>query len=294
MIGNKFAYSRVGPVVTTPTFGPYGYFTTHLNADADVLRAAEELGYSTAWYGGSPPADLAWVDPLLAATEHIKVATGIVNIWSAPAREAGQSWQRIEAAHPGRFILGIGAGHPEVQSFTDVAYKPYTGLVEYLDVLDEVGVPKEGRALAALAEKSLKLAAARTAAAHPYLTTPAHTRWARELLGPEAAIVPAQNVLLTTDVDKARAIGRKALDLYLGLTNYTTMLRKFGATDADLAKPGSDALIDSLVAYGTPEQIAEKLNAHREAGATQVAVLVLGSPDKHAEALGILAKELGL
>lgn len=279
-------------MTTTPEFAPFGFFTHYATVDADLLRTVESLGFDTAWLGGSPPADLPWIDPLLSATERIRIVTAIVNIWSAPAQQVAQSWQRIQQAHPGRFILGIGAGHPEIDS--GVAYKPYSGLVEYLDVLDQAGVPQEGRALAALAEKSLKLAAQRSALAHPYLTPPSHTRWARELLGPDAVIVPEQKVVLTTDADEARTLGRQALDLYLGLTNYLTMLERFAGSTDDLVKPGSDKLVDTLIAYGTPEQIAARLQEHRDAGATQVAIQVLGDPADRAKTLGVLARELGL
>lgn len=279
-------------MTTTPEFAPFGFFTHYATVDADLLRTVESLGFDTAWLGGSPPADLPWVDPLLSATERIRIVTAIVNIWSAPAQQAAQSWQRVQRAHPGRFILGIGAGHPEIDS--GVVYKPYSGLVEYLDVLDEAGVPQEGRALAALAEKSLKLAAQRSALAHPYLTPSSHTRWARELLGPDAIIVPEQKVVLTTDADEARTLGRQALDLYLGLTNYLTMLERFAGSTDDLVKPGSDKLVDTLIAYGTPEQIAARLQEHRDAGATQVAIQVLGDPADRAKTLGVLARELGL
>ncbi|SHY31203.1 putative F420-dependent oxidoreductase, MSMEG_4141 family [Mycobacteroides abscessus subsp. abscessus] len=279
-------------MTTTPEFAPFGFFTHYATVDADLLRTVESLGFDTAWLGGSPPADLPWIDPLLSATERIRIVTAIVNIWSAPAQQAAQSWQRIQQAHPGRFILGIGAGHPEIDS--GVAYKPYSGLVEYLDVLDQAGVPQEGRALAALAEKSLKLAAQRSALAHPYLTPPSHTRWARELLGPDAVIVPEQKVVLTTDADEARTLGRQALDLYLGLTNYLTMLERFAGSTDDLVKPGSDKLVDTLIAYGTPEQIAARLQEHRDAGATQVAIQVLGDPADRAKTLGVLARELSL
>ncbi|SHU05370.1 putative F420-dependent oxidoreductase, MSMEG_4141 family [Mycobacteroides abscessus subsp. abscessus] len=185
-------------MTTTPEFAPFGFFTHYATVDADLLRTVESLGFDTAWLGGSPPADLPWIDPLLSATERIRIVTAIVNIWSAPAQQAAQSWQRIQQAHPGRFILGIGAGHPEIDS--GVAYKPYSGLVEYLDVLDQAGVPQEGRALAALA----------------------------------------------------------------------------------------------VIAYGTPEQIAARLQEHRDAGATQVAIQVLGDPADRAKTLGVLARELGL
>ena len=60
-------------------------------------------------------------------------------------------------------------------------------------------------------------------------------------------------MVLTTDADKARAVGRKALDIYLNLSNYLNNWKRLGFTDADVAKPGSDRLIDAVVAYGTPD-----------------------------------------
>ncbi len=89
-------------------------------------------------------------------------------------------------------------------------------------------------------------------------------------------------------------MGRQALDLYLGLTNYLTMLERFAGSTDDLVKPGSDKLVDTLIAYGTPEQIAARLQEHRDAGATQVAIQVLGDPADRAKTLGVLARELGL
>ena len=62
--------------------------------------------------------------------------------------------------------------------------------------------------------------------------------------------------MLTTDAEKARAVGRKALEIYLNLANYLNNWKRLGFTDDDVAKPGSDALVDAVVAYGTPEQIA--------------------------------------
>ena len=47
----------------------------------------EQLGYGTVWVGASPAADLAFVEPILEKTESLQVATGIVNIWTADARE---------------------------------------------------------------------------------------------------------------------------------------------------------------------------------------------------------------
>jgi probable F420-dependent oxidoreductase len=246
-----------------------------------------------AWIGGSPDADLKWVEPALAQTSSLQLATGIINIWSSPAAEVAESYHRIENDYPGRFLLGIGIGHPE---HTQEYRKPYDALVDYLDTLDGASVPTSRRVLAALGPKVLALSAERSAGAHPYLTTPEHTAQARELVGNSVFLAPEHKVVLTTDADEARKIGRQTVEFYLGLSNYVNNWRRLGFTDDDVRKPGSDKLIDAVVAYGTPEAIAARLNEHLEAGADHVAIQVLGGwpEDKLLAALGELAGPLGL
>ena len=256
----------------------------------DQLRDIESLGYGAIWAGGSPAAELSWVDPILEATSTLKLATGIVNIWTAEPGPTAESFHRIEKAYPGRFILGIGVGHPEAhQQYR----KPVEALTDYLDKLDEYGVPKDSRVVAALGPKVLKLSADRSAGAHPYLTTPEHTAEARKLI-PEAFIAPEHKAVLTTDAEKARAVGRKSLEIYLNLANYLNSWKRLGFTDDDVAKPGSDKLVDAVVAYGTPDEIAARLKEHITAGADHVPVQVLTGPDKLVPALAELAGPLGL
>jgi probable F420-dependent oxidoreductase len=114
------------------------------------------------------------------------------------------------------------------------------------------------------------------------------------LIGPDAYLAPEHKVILTTDAEQARATGRKALDLYLGLANYLNNFKRLGFTDEDLAKPGSDRFIDAVVAHGTTDAIAARLNEHLAAGADHVPVQVLTSPDKLVSALTELAGHLGL
>ncbi|MCT7367828.1 LLM class F420-dependent oxidoreductase [Mycolicibacterium llatzerense] len=255
----------------------------------------EKLGYGAVWPGGSPAGDLAFVEPLLAATEKLQVATGIVNVWTAPAAQVAESFHRIEAAHPGRFILGVGIGHPE---HTKEYRKPYDVLVEYLDELDAAGVPAARRVVAALGPKVLRLAADRSAGAHPYLTTPEHTAEARKLIGPDVFLAPEHKVVLTDGsaeaAEEARAIGRQTVDFYLNLSNYLNNWRRLGFTEDDIAKPGSDALIDAVVAHGTPDAIAARLTEHLDAGADHVTIQVLGGWDKVLPTLTALAGPLGL
>ena len=272
--------------------GTYGVWRGYKGVTPELAAALERLGYQTVWLGGCRHADLVFVDPLLEATSTLTVATGIADIWANPADELAASFHRIEARFPGRFLLGIGAGHPEAHQ----AYaKPYQALGDYLDVLDTAGVPRHRRALAALGPKVLELAAARTLGAHPYLTPPAHTHFARGVLGPDALLAPEQKVVLETDPQRARAIGRPVVDHpYLHLRNYVTNLHRSGYTDADIGDGGSDVLIDDLVAHGDADAIAARLRAHIDAGANHVAIQVLSQDGDPLPTLRTLADALGL
>jgi len=272
-------------------FGVFGHYAQWQQVPPDQLREIEALGYGAIWAGGSPPADLDWVDPILGETENLTLATGIVNIWTAAAGPVAESFHRIDAAYPDRFLLGIGVGHPEAHTEYK---KPYDALTEYLDELDRHGVPKDRRVVAALGPQVLKLSARRSAGAHPYLTTPEHTRQARELVGPDAFIAPEHKVVLTTDAEQARTVGRKALEIYLNLANYLNNWKRLGFSDADVAKPGSDALVDAVVAHGTVDVVAARLAEHLAAGADHVPVQVLTGTDRLVPALAELAGPLGL
>jgi probable F420-dependent oxidoreductase len=280
-------------VSLTLDLGRYGVWLPTRSITPQLAMQIESLGYGAAWIGGSPDASLEWAEPALAETSSLQLATGIVNIWASPAAEVAASYHRIEDAYPGRFLLGVGVGHPE---HTGDYKKPYEALVEYLDELDSASVPTSRRVLAALGPKVLALSAERAAGAHPYLTTPAHTAQARELVGNTVFLAPEHKVVLTADANEAREIGRKTVDFYLGLSNYVNNWRRLGFTDADVRKPGSDKLIDALVAYGTPTAIAARLNDHLEAGADHVAIQVLGAESENqvVAALKELAGPLGL
>lgn len=272
-----------------PNLGRFGSFGRGVTPQQ--ATEIEALGYGAVWVGGSPPAALSWVEPILQATTTLCVATGIVNIWSAPAQRVAESFHRIEAAYPGRFLLGIGVGHAEMIS---EYRKPYNALVEYLDRLDDYGVPANRRVVAALGPRVLGLSARRSAGAHPYLTTPEHTARARELIGPSAFLAPEHKVVLTTDSARARTVGRQALDMYFNLASYRNNWKRLGFTDDEVSRPGSDRLVDAVVAYGTPDAIAARLNEHLLAGADHVPIQVLTEDDNLVSALTELAKPLRL
>jgi probable F420-dependent oxidoreductase len=254
-------------------FGKFGIWRSERDLSPELAQTVEKLGYGAIWIGGSPPAPLEIVNRLLEATERITVATGIVNMWKDDPADIAAAYRRIAAAHPDRFLLGLGIGHPEA---TSEYRQPYDTMVEYLDRLDGEGVPVAGRALAALGPKVLRLAAERTLGAHPYLVPPEHTREAREIMGPGPLLAPEQKVVLEADPVRARAIARPRIKPYLGLSNYVSNLRRLGFTDEDLAGEGSDRLVDTLAVHGDAQTVARGVTAHLEAGADHVPVQVLG------------------
>jgi probable F420-dependent oxidoreductase len=262
--------------MTRPQLGKLGIWAHEDKLSPELARALETIGYRTIWIGGSPGGDLDLVPALLGVTDRLTVATGIVNIWRDDPVTIAAAYRRIAADFPGRFLLGIGTGHPEATS--DYTH-PYRALVDYFDVLDRDGVPVDGRALAALGPRVLGLARDRTAAAHPYLVTPQHTRMAREILGPQVLLAPEQKVVVEPDPEKARALGRpKVAKPYLGLSNYLANLRRLGFTDDDLSGQGSDRLIDALVAHGDAEAAALLVAEHYAAGADHVAIQLITEP----------------
>lgn len=240
----------------------------------DAAAGLERAGYGTLWLDASPPADLALPERLLDATTRMTVGTSVVNIWTAGAQTVAASYHRIQARHPGRFLLGIGVGHREVH--TDYA-SPYATLVSYLDKLAKAGVPADRTVIAALGPKMLRLARDRTAGAVPCMVPAEHTRLARTILGADKFLLPGHFALAEPDPERARAVARSTPPgTALGVTNYAANLKRLGFTDDDLARAGSDRLIDALVAHGEPTTVATRLLAHRDAGADHVGVYPLG------------------
>jgi probable F420-dependent oxidoreductase len=245
---------------------------------AETAAEVDELGYGALWLGGSPPHDLHQPEVLLAASRRLVVATAIATVWAGPGAALAARHHELTAAYPGRFLLGLGASH---EGLVQRYERPYAKLVSFLDELDAAAppVPRQERLLAALGPKVLALAAERTGGAHPYLTTPDHTRQARDILGAGPLLVPEQKVVLDTDPDRARTTARDTLARYLALPNYVNSWRRIGFTDDDLADGGSNRLVDAMVAWGDVDTVVRRLAEHRAAGADHVAIQVLTADD---------------
>lgn len=253
---------------------------------AEAARVVEAAGYGTYWQGGSP--SVQDLRPLLEASERLVVASGILNVWQHDPADVGRDFLALAEDFPGRVLLGVGVGHPEA---TSDYRRPLRAMRAFLDGLAGAGVPRELMVAAALGPRMLDLAGERTLGTHPYFTTPAHTRLARERLGPEALVAPELTCVVDTDVERARAKARRFAKLYLGLVNYTSnLLRTTGFTEADIAGGGSDRLIDAVVAHGSPEDIAAAAQAHFDAGADHVCLQPVGTDGMPREEWATLAR----
>jgi probable F420-dependent oxidoreductase len=249
----------------------------------------EALGYGTLWVGGSPSVEQ--MRPYLDATSTIPVASGILNVWQHEPADVARAAVALDAEHGGRFLLGIGVGHPEATSdYT----RPLARMRDFFDGLDaaESPVPREKRVAAALGPKMLDLAAERSLGTHPYFTTPEHTRFARERVGPGALVAPELAVVVEGDEEEARRIAREYASGYLRLRNYTRNLLRFGFSERDVDGGGSDRLIDAVVPHGEPARIAEAVREHLDAGADHVCVQPLGHGPEPLEGYRALAAEL--
>lgn len=251
---------------------------------ASDLAQIEALGYGAFWIGGSPSVEEA--RPYLETSSSMPVATGILNIWQHRPEDVAAAQRRLVADFPDRFLLGIGVGHPEATSdYT----RPLKAMREFFDGLD---LPKEQLVAAALGPKMLDLSAERSLGTHPYFITPDHTRFARERVGEGVLVAPEVAVVVEEDAETARALAREYAQLYLGLTNYTSNLLKFGFTERDIADGGSDRLIDAVIPHGSAEQIAEAIRAHLEVGADHVCLQPLGHGPQPTRDYEALAKAL--
>lgn len=257
----------------------------------EAARLVEELGYGAFWLGGSPR--LPTTRPLLAATERLTVATGIVNVWQNEPATLAAEYAALTSEFPDRLLVGIGIGHPEATS----DYKrPLSGMRAFLDGLDsaEPPLPRESRCLAALRPKMLELARERARGAHPYFVPVEHTQAARAVLGDDPLLAPELACVVDPDPERGQAKARDYAAGYLRLSNYTSNLLALGFTEKDIADGGSDPLIDAIVPHGTAEEIAPVARAHLEAGADHVCLQTVGVQGVPREEWRALARALGL
>ncbi|MFY1671372.1 TIGR03620 family F420-dependent LLM class oxidoreductase [Plantactinospora sp. WMMB334] len=268
-----------------------GIWTAALDAVSPRAAGAhaaelEDLGYGSLWFGEAYGREaFTTAGLLLSATDRLVVATGIATIYGRDAVTGNAASRTLEAAHPGRFIVGWGVSHdPVVQRLRGHRPgRPLRTMRAYLDAMDDAPFLAYGaqsappRVLAALQPAMLGLSATAADGAHTYLVTPDHTRTARAALGPDAFLCVEQAVVLTADRDEAALRAQWHLAIYTGLPNYRASWRRQGFTDEDFVSGGSRRLQEALVVRGDADTIAQRVREHLDAGADHVVVQALGT-----------------
>jgi probable F420-dependent oxidoreductase len=248
-------------------------------AARDAAAELEGLGYTALWVPDVGGDVFGAVANLLGATTAATIATGILTLWMHEPAETAEQYAALTKEHGDRFLVGIGVSHAPLIDMAEAGRyrQPLARTREYLDGIDATAtpVPQERRVLAALGPKMLELARTRAGGTHPYLVTPDHTAVARQALGADSLVLPEQAVVLETDAERARTIGRMHLAGYLALPNYANNWFRLGFTEADTAEGGSDRLVDALVAWGDEATVMARVQEHRDAGADHVCVQVL-------------------
>ncbi|PZT72283.1 MULTISPECIES: TIGR03620 family F420-dependent LLM class oxidoreductase [unclassified Streptomyces] len=267
------------------TIGVWSLAFTHGDrAEArDAAAELEELGYGAIWLGGSPGGnprgDLTTAAGVLAATNRIAVTTACVSIWERSPNRLAATYHALPRHRRNRLLIGLGVSHAD---FVGHYHDPYHALRSYLDELDTTAppLPSTARIIGAHGPQMTRLAATRSTGVHPYLVDPAHTAWARSILGDGPTLAVEQTVIPHAGAETARARARAMLAPYLKLRNYRSAWLRGGFTAEDLSLGGSDRMIDALFAWGTPDRIVARLTEHRQAGADHVAVqVVTDTPD---------------
>ena len=247
-------------------------------------RDLESLGVPVLWIPESLGSKevFAHASLLLAATTKLIVATGIANIWARDPVAMANGQRALIDAYPGRFLLGLGVSHAPIiknRGMGAAWQRPLEHMREYLDAMEKA--PYTGpavetpRVLAALGPKMLRMSAERSLGAHPYFVPVEHTTIARKELGAGPLLAVEQAAVLATDAPTARATARRHMKRYLELDNYANNLRRIGWADSDIAKGGSDALVDAICVWGDTAAIKKRIDDHLARGADHVAVQVI-------------------
>lgn len=245
-----------------------------------LVRALEAYGHRMVWIpevAGREAFSTAAL--VLASTERLVVGNGVARALERVPKSAASAAFDLAAGYPGRYVLGLGVSGA-VREERGIGPLPF--LRGYLDEVDATLARRGGdrasvpRVLGAYSRGITRLAAERADGLITFLVTPEHTRWARDIVGPAFPLSVVQWAVAGRSRAAAREVARERLAYYLTLPHQIAKLTRLGFTEADLAPPGSDRLVDALVACGTPEQIRDQVRQQYEAGATQVAISLVG------------------
>ena len=283
--------------------GAWGHLDSlGVNAARAYARRVDELGYGTLWVPetvGREPFTLLGL--LAAETSRLVLGTSIVGIWGHDAQTTRMASLTLSEATGGRFVLGLGVSHPHLaEKLRGHRFdRPLTRMREFLAAYRAAvirGPALEGAGeppilLAALRPRMTELAATDADGAFPYLVTAEHVADMRRILD---AAVPGERRLLAVTLpvvlgagSSGPAAARAYLKPYLRTPTYQAAWALQGFEPADWEPPGSDRLVDAMVALGDVARLRERIDVLLASGADHVALIPL-APDGTTEHLATL------
>lgn len=288
--------------------GAWGHLDSlPIDAARVYVRRVEELGYGTLWVPetvGREPFTLLGL--LAGETRRLRLGTSIVGIWGHDAQTTRMAAMTLGEATDGRFVLGLGVSHPHLadrlrgHAFDRPLTRMREFLVRYRSAVykgpmadSEAGEPPV--LLAALRERMLELAATDADGAFPYLVAPNRVAWMRGVLDQAAAdagrarplLAVTMPAVLASDASAARTAARAYLAPYLRTPTYQATWALQGLAPEDWEKPGSDRLVDAMVARGSADDLRHAVQEFVDAGADHVALIPV-APDGTTEHLPVL------
>jgi probable F420-dependent oxidoreductase len=287
---------------TTTLIGPLGIWGLVASLPAAEARRAvaraAALGYGALWVGEGAGRDpFAQLAAVADVAGPMALGTSIVNIFGRDAMATRMGAMTLHELTGGRFALGLGVSHLHlVQKLRGHAYeKPLTHMREYLEEYRRL--PYRGPLIeasdsttseppvliAALGPRMLELAATATDGTLPFFVSAERIAWMRGVLDaaspagrPRPIIATALAVAVGPEV-AARAAARAWMQPYARAENYQRSLAAQGFGPEDWEPPYSDRLVDALVAWGSPEQVRQRIAEFHAAGADHVAILPLAA-----------------
>jgi F420-dependent oxidoreductase-like protein len=284
----------------------------------DQARRAHELGVKTIWLAQQLNYDAISLAALVgAAVPGLGVGTSVVPINPRHPLLVAQLAQTAQAATHGNFSLGLGLGARVIERPAFGGDWPHviTRLREHLTILrsviDTASVDFHGSEIsasptwpvrvaggvpvpiyvAAMGPKALRVTGELADGTIPYLAgprtigefiVPTINKAAAEAGRPVPRVITAVPVLLSADVESARAAAAEQLSFYTAIPSYRNVIAREGVDN-----------IAELAAVGPEEAVARQLASYLDAGATELTLSPLERTDSaDREALWRLAAAL--
>jgi probable F420-dependent oxidoreductase len=290
-----------------------------LTEHAEIIRALPDLGYTDVWSAETNGTDAFTPLALAAAWEPtLRLGTAIVPVYTRGPALIAMSAAALEAAAPGRFVLGLGASSPVIvgnwngipfdepyQRSRDVLRAVRTALAgQRVDgefdsftikrfKLEQAPTPPPKIVLAALRPQMLRLAGREAdGAILNWLAATDVGQCAAAIENPAAEVVARIFVCPTDDTEFARNLGRLLISTYLTVPAYAAFHDWLGRGDklaamhaawaagdrAGAAAAIPDDVVDALMVHGTPQACREHVEAYVEAGVQTPVLAVLPTP----------------